>query len=513
MTVVDEASGFHQRLEVDGATVEFEVDGVDLVPRGPSASETVIPVGSDSVDADIERLGEELDRIDGRIGSLTDSSDRFDWIVAAASGVLAAIIDSLWVGELSLTNAREWGEEQVNKVVMGTARRYGFEGDDDELARAIRWLEKKFEFAGDKATNYFGGGTKHHLRDLTHHPSPVGLIASIVLQFTGKAWGIDKSGQLSPFEVVAEGLIGKDVPEKLLFGTVNWILHLVSDVAGSALSAGAGTGLPGPLLASVHEAGAMLGRLVKPEQQVEFRKWVEGVFRGGKDVVPFDLRTELGLAREVGRQTLPVLLNEAIVRGFFFIRRAVMAIQAASPKTFRQLVAVDLRPALPLEGNRTMTRMLTIATSTFTAIDLADAAVRSALASGGEFATGAVKFALRVNCVGVARWSVAVTVDIHQGRQLSKERNARIALVNQRLHLLNARAFYKIGDMWIAADDAATAVQVTDEAIAAAALEFRSIRDGMYEDLVSTGRAVDSIRAERPALLTRLKDDLDWSVE
>ena len=160
-----------------------------------------------------------------------------------------------------------------------------------------------------------------------------------------------------------------------------------------------------------------------------------------------------------------------------------------------------------------MTRMLTIAASTFTALDLADAAVRSALASGGEFATGAVKFALRVNFVGVARWSVAVTVDIHQGRQLSKERNARIALVNQRLHLLNARAFYKIGDMWIAADEATTAVQVTGEAIAAAAIEFRSTWVSMSEDSVRTGRAVDRLRAERPALLASLKDDLDWSVD
>jgi hypothetical protein len=509
--MADGTSGFHQRLEVDGIAVEFAVESQDLVSSEAIASGPLTPAGRDAVDAEIARLADELGGIDGRIDSLSNTPDRLDYTVAAASGVLAAVIDSLWVGELSFERAHEWGAEEVNDIVMKTARAHGYQGDD--LAGAISKLEQEFPFAGDKATNSFGGGTIHHLRDWTHHPSPIGLIASIFLQFTGKAWGVAKDGQLSLLDVVADGLIGQTVPEKLLFGTVNWLLHLVSDVAGSSASAGAGTGLPGPLLSVVHEAGAALGKLVVPERQTEFRMWIEGAFRGSGREVPFDLRTELGLVHEFGRQALPVLLNEAIVRGFFFIRRAVMAIQAAEPNTFKQLLAVDLRPALPWEKNRTMARMLTIATSTFTAMDLADAAVRSALASGGGFATGAVNFALRVNFVGIARWSVAVTVDIHQEGQLSKERNARIALVNQRLHLLNARAFYKIGDMWIAADDAATAVQVTGEAIAAAALEFRSTWDGMYEDSVRAGRAVDRLRAERPALLASLKDDLDWSVD
>src|SRR5690606_23836138 len=35
----------------------------------------------------------------------------------------------------------------------------------------------------------------------------------------------------------------------------------------------------------------------------------------------FDLRAELGVGYELGRQSLPVILNESIVRGFYFIRQ------------------------------------------------------------------------------------------------------------------------------------------------------------------------------------------------
>lgn len=39
----------------------------------------------------------------------------------------------------------------------------------------------------------------------------------------------------------------------------------------------------------------------------------------GSNRVPFDLRTEIGLAHDVRRQTVPVLVNECIVRAFYRI--------------------------------------------------------------------------------------------------------------------------------------------------------------------------------------------------
>jgi hypothetical protein len=59
--------------------------------------------------------------------------------------------------------------------------------------------------------------------------------------------------------------------------------------------------------------------------------------------------------------------------------------------------------------------MLTIATGTFTLVDLTDAAIRGALKSGGNAALFAKEFVLRVNFVGVGRFAVAAATDIAMG--------------------------------------------------------------------------------------------------
>jgi hypothetical protein len=76
---------------------------------------------------------------------------------------------------------------------------------------------------------------------------------SLLTQFTYKSYGTDTSGSFKIVDVpeVSRAFIGDDVPSKILFGTITWIFHLVSDVAGSSSSVGksGGTGIPGPMLA------------------------------------------------------------------------------------------------------------------------------------------------------------------------------------------------------------------------------------------------------------------------
>lgn len=495
MTAMPKVSAF-QRVEVDGFAAEFELMVIDERER---------------LDDELQRVDEALRKIDGRIDLLTDHSDRLDWSVSVVAGALAGALDAMWVGEFNLARGRKWGSERINDIVLRTASRFtDFTGDD--LGQAIRALEKEFPFAGDAATFSFGGPTVHHLRDLTHHPSPIGLVASLVLQFTGQAWGF-AGGQLSPIDVTSTGgLIGTTVPDKLLFGTVRWLMHLVSDVAGSSATAGAGTGLPGPLLSMIHEVAAGLGNLRAETDRTDFLKWVEGAFRGQHGEPAFDFRAELGLVEEAGRQALPVLLNEALVRGFFFVRRAAAAFRVAKPEALRELRNVDLRTAIPWR-NRTITRMLTIASSTLTAVDLLDATVRAAIASGGNGAEFVGALVLRVNFVGVARTSVAIGIDIHQGVKQASEKRARIGLVNQQLALLDARISYAVDDAWQAAGDATAALRATSEALAAAAAEFDGAWMGIGEDSVVLGREIEAMRTQQPAFHARALEDLDWGVD
>ena len=68
--------------------------------------------------------------------------------------------------------------------------------------------------------------------------------------------------------------------------------------------------------------------------------------------------------------------------GFNFIRRFYMEIKINDVQQVSDLKHISWENTLPFK-NRTVIRMLTIATGTMTAIDLADAAIEAAIKSGG----------------------------------------------------------------------------------------------------------------------------------
>ena len=201
--------------------------------------------------------------------------------------------------------------------------------------------------------------------------------------------------------------IGKDTAEKIIYGTIIWFFHLVSDMAGSKSTAGisGGTGIPGPILSMAKELAALpLFKDIRVQEK-SLSQFISKIFNGtlfaqydekGKiikeTVVKFDLRGELGLMAELGRQAIPVIANESIVRTFYFIRRLAMEIR--DKKISSEKCAIDWKRVRPV-NSPTLTRMLTIATGVFTSLDVADAIITQ-------------KYFVAVNYIGVGRFAVAL---------------------------------------------------------------------------------------------------------
>ena len=112
---------------------------------------------------------------------------------------------------------------------MKVARSKGYRGND--LSGAIRKLESLFKIANDQVTSELGGSLQHHLRDFGHHPTAIGLLFSILTQFTGVGFGTDTQGNFKSVPIPSDELIGKNLPEKLFFAVVVWAFHLISDMA------------------------------------------------------------------------------------------------------------------------------------------------------------------------------------------------------------------------------------------------------------------------------------------
>jgi len=380
---------------------------------------------------DISSLGENLPAIiypnNDNIRDITDvtwdekvkKADKIDYMMAVSSGTISGFIDIFYVGEFSLECANKWGEDEVNKFVKKIAELQGYKGNN--LSDAITHLEKNFGLAADSVTSNFGGGLQHHLRDFSHHFSIGGLLCSLFTQFTGKVIGTDTLGALHVVEVTDKTFIGNNFEEKVLFGTVNWFMHMASDMAGSNATAGKGTGIPGPIVSLIKELSVLPCFKDKKIGENELHIWISKLFNGtllakrdenGKiiETIKFDLRTEIGILHEVGRQFVPVLINECLVRGLYFIRRFYMFMKENKIHSITDFQNIDAADLLPF-NNRIIKRMITIASGTFTIIDAEDAAVRAAIKSKGINPSFFVNFAVRINIAGVGRFIIACKAD------------------------------------------------------------------------------------------------------
>jgi hypothetical protein len=133
------------------------------------------------------------------------------------------------------------------------------------------------------------------------------------------------------------------------------------------------------------------------------------------------MRHELAVVGAIGKQAIPVLLNEVLVRSTYFLLRL-----AGEFKVNDRVGNVDWNKVLPF-GNRTIERMMTVASMTLSMADTADAAVRASIESAGNFVIFSQKFVARYNVVAAGRAAVSIV------REVSNEARERELLHERRL--------------------------------------------------------------------------------
>ena len=390
--------------------------------------------------------------LNSQIDLLSSQADSLDYIVAIASGIVCGILDILWIGEFDLAHGRSIASDKVESFVKNTAEM--LEGKTfDDVKSAVQALEKHFPIPSDGNTSDFGGGKQHHLRDFAHHPTIVGLAFSLLTQFTEKSYGTDVNGRFITVDVPEKSkpFIGKDIPEKILMGTIIWFFHLVSDMAGSSSTAGTtgGTGIPGPLLALAKEVSAIpFFKNIKVDDDMSMSLFLSKLFNGTlmmkrdekgqivKDsIIKFDLRGELGVAVELCKQAVPVVANECFVRAFYFIRHLAMEMKENHVGCFADMKMIDWDTVKPL-NNPTIARMLTISTGVFTVLDIGEAIATQ-------------KYWVSINYVGIGRFAVAISSDVSWGlkaRDVKKIRGVYENIKRQTFGKTDANIYKRIGD-------------------------------------------------------------------
>ncbi len=474
------------KTEDDDFVVEYEV--TNLCQENYSPFEDLHARFQDDIKSIDELMAEnqrKIEEFNEKIEKYTNHADKYDYMLAVGSGILCGIIDSIAVGEWAFKEEKAIVNEDVNNSIIRFAERNGYQNrGGQKLNGAIAFLEKKFKLVGD---NTFSGeevginATSHHLDDLSHHPTIVGLICSIMVQFTKKTIYSNAEGELVRIPIALDEngyLEGKTPQAKMASGILNWLHdavknrrgHLYSDMAGSKTTPGGGMGLPGPIMSLLKELSALPVLRKTGLPKLLHRLYTKGIGtgKGQVDIGAFnalfegasskmDGRTEKTIKRLLGKQAIPVIINEVIVRTFYFVRHLIQEIKEKD-----DISKIEFKKCLPF-NNRTIARMLTISTGTFMAVDIADAAVRSAIKNGCNLANPKLysDFILRVNFVGIGRFACSVITDVHMGCKKEKLRNERIKVFSEQLHLANAKVFYKQADVWVYAMETSV---VLDEA-------------------------------------------------
>ena len=398
--------------------------------------------------------------------------DKWDTAISVSSAVITVACDFFFVEDIDLKKAHEWGVKKTDEFVMSVSKKCGYQGDD--ISGAIKYLEDRYHMAGDDLTHEFGGGSAHHLRDFSHHPTPVGLVFSILTQITGKCYGTDTRGAFVCYDV--PNWQEKDFVSGIYMGVISWGMHLISDMAGSSgtrKGLGEGTGLPGLIMSLFKEVSSMPGiRSIAgvsnkntPNKESNYNLSVvcSKMFNGtlfakhdsdGKIVkgtqIPFDLRTEIGIVNESinNKQYLPVMFNNIIVAAGYSIRRFAKQIEMNNCKTLEELERIDIKVCLPYRKNDVFRHMKMIGAVTFSGIDITSSGIRAAVKNKNNKHGFAIDFVQGINYWGLGDLALSTNSEVLSA--VGKMKEGFDALLEQQKQELinslpNGEEYYRTG--------------------------------------------------------------------
>lgn len=319
--------------------------------------------------------------------------DKDDYMIAGTCGVIAGLVDILFVGAPGNSKLGDIADDQANKITEKFAGFLGWDKDkavekgSNTTASAIGYLEKKFKINYDHATTHATGGVvknlslkNHHLKGLGHSPDIIGLFFSVLNQFTNTASFIS-NGQIITIETEEFELQGHNFIAKIFCGIANWFGHIMSDWAGSSGTVGQGgrgTGVPIPFynlfqMINIGEFG---------QHKQSFATITTKVFEEGYD------------ARHAMAMAVPVLINELLIR-FMYTMKA------------RFYHEKDWKDCIPKGSVPEVRRMLLVGHGVLCIIDGADAYIRSG--SGADM----VAFLSRTNLVAWTRFGQLALKEVY----------------------------------------------------------------------------------------------------
>lgn len=355
------------------------------------ANENKVDLASDpfqNLMTDSQRIEIEK-RIDNDLTYKASNCDKYDYMLAVTCGMIGGLVDVIFVDVPGQSIIGKGTDKIVDNATINVAKLFGWQGareGSDPKSSAIGFLERNFKVNYDQTHSNAPGprGTdgqirnltplNHHIKSLSHSPDLIGLLFSIINQFTSTSTFIS-DGRLITIDTETFELQGSNFPAKVFSGFCNWLGHLASDMAGSSGSSGRGTGIPIPFYSLLQflDFGAF------GQHRDTFGKVAVKVFEQG-----YDLRHGLALA-------VPVMIAEVLTRISWSFKQ-------------RLYHKREWSDCIPRGSNPELRRMLLVSHGTLCMVDGIDAGLRS----GGNI----IQFMLRANILAWARFGTLAVKEL-----------------------------------------------------------------------------------------------------
>ena len=332
--------------------------------------------------------------------------DRYDYLIAAFCGGVAGLVDVFFVGEPLTSKLGKSADKVADGLTKKAAQMFWAKDTRQSgkprkmpqtLEQCISYLEQAFpvnydaryakDLVVDEGVLAGMSPSNHHLLSLAHSPDPIGMIFSIIDQFTGYATFVDKGKVIHVISNKTSGAIpymqGTSLTSMLFCGFVNWIGHLMSDLVGSSSTrkigkTGRGAGIPIPFyeLFLACDFGNIDGKT--------FSETMIRVYEEGYD------------ARFAATMAIPVVMEELMIKVIWMVRQKFIR-----KKTWKE--------CFPTKEHADLRIMLIVGNSALCIVDGADAAVHGVTKGGFNV----VSFICHLNLVG---WVRLVTLVLRELR-------------------------------------------------------------------------------------------------
>lgn len=379
------------------------------------------------IDSDTKVFMYESDRVfdssdieDVEFDDKVSEDHRSYYLVAATSGIITGIFSSLKLSEKVLDKINEWKSKDWDGYISALAGMVGYGNDD--AAGAIKFLRDRIVTAVASGLEREQNETMDRWSSIvSNHPSIVGLVYSVLTQFSGKRY-VFEDDKIKSEPLPEYYSLGRNTAEKIICGALYWFFDMAMNATVSAKSLLNDIKVPKELQKLLRELSKLpiFRNIATKIENAEryFSEWISNIFKSHSykdengDLKEYDFYGSIteSILLKGCLKSIPVLMNECIVRLYYLLKKLITELKNKKITNIEDFSKIDIQKIIPF-NNRLLSRMLLISSGCFVGVNVAGATIKAIKEESKREGSFAKTLFTEISFEGIGRFIFACVAD------------------------------------------------------------------------------------------------------